>query len=100
MKYQEKHLVNKFNMILDNQGRLMLNDQKIPFPNKPHRSPGFVQKKSPEVFCKKRISENQTLIFQKKFFISFNDSPSKMMKNAFYFIVKALFVLEMFKFLS
>ena len=34
------------------------------------------------------------------FLICFNDSPSKMMKNAFYFILKALFVLKIFKFLS
>ena len=34
----------------------------------------------------------------KKKFIYFNDSPSKMMKNAFYFILKALFVLKMFNF--
>ena len=34
------------------------------------------------------------------FCICFNDSSSKMMKNAFYFILKALFVLKMFKFLS
>ena len=34
----------------------------------------------------------------KKFFkIFFNDSPSKMMKNSFYFILKALFVLKIFK---
>ena len=33
-------------------------------------------------------------------FICFNVSPSKMMKNAFYFILKALFVLKIFKFLS
>ena len=33
------------------------------------------------------------------FFICFNDSPSKMMKNA-HFILKALFVLKIFKFLS
>ena len=33
-------------------------------------------------------------------FIWFNESPLKMMKNAFYFILKALFVLEIFKFLS
>ena len=32
--------------------------------------------------------------------ICFNVSPSKMMKNAFYFILKALFVLKIFKFLS
>ena len=36
-------LVNKFNMILDNQGRLVLNDQKPPSPHiGPHRSRGFV----------------------------------------------------------
>ena len=28
------------------------------------------------------------------------ESPLKMMKNAFYFILKALFVLKLFKFLS
>ena len=47
----KEHLVNKFNMILENQGRLMLNEQKIPLPNKPKRSPGSVQKQPPEVFC-------------------------------------------------
>ena len=36
----------------------------------------------------------------KIFFICFNDSSSKMMKNAFYFILKALFLLKMFRFLS
>ena len=36
----------------------------------------------------------------KKFFVFFNDSPSKMTKNAFYFILKALFVVKIFKFLS
>ena len=34
------------------------------------------------------------------FFICFNGSPSNMMKNAFYFILKALFVLKIFKLLS
>ena len=48
-------LVNKFNMILGNQGRLVLNDQSITSPhNEPQRSPGFVQKQPPEAFCKKR----------------------------------------------
>ena len=32
--------------------------------------------------------------------ISFNDSPSKAMKNAFYFILKALFIFKIFKFVS
>ena len=37
----------------------------------------------------------------KKFlFICVNESPLKMMKNAFYFILKTLFVLKIFKFLS
>ena len=37
----------------------------------------------------------------KKFFlICFNYSPSPMMKNDFYFMLKALFVLKIFKFLS
>ena len=50
-------LVNKFNMILDNQGRLVLNDQKTPSPhNEPQRSRGFVQKQPPEVLCEKRCS--------------------------------------------
>ena len=37
--------------------------------------------------------------FHQIFIFSPNDSPSKTMKNAFYFIQKALFVLEIFKFL-
>ena len=37
---------------------------------------------------------------KKNFFIWFNDNPSEMMKNAFYFILKALFVLMVFKLLS
>ena len=37
---------------------------------------------------------------EKYLFICFNKSPLKMMKNAFYFILKALFVLKIFKFLS
>ena len=37
----------------------------------------------------------------KKFlFICFNEKPLKMMKNAFYFISQALFLLKIFKFLS
>ena len=33
-------------------------------------------------------------------FISFNENISKMMKNVFYFILKPLFVLKIFKFLT
>ena len=39
-------------------------------------------------------------ISKKKIIICFNDSSSKIMKNTFYFILKALFVLKIFKFLS
>ena len=50
-------LVNKFKMILDNQGRFVLDDQSITSPhNEPQRYTGFVQKQPPEVFCKKRCS--------------------------------------------
>ena len=34
------------------------------------------------------------------FIVCINDSPSKMLKNAFYFILKALFVFNIFKSLS
>ena len=37
---------------------------------------------------------------QKNVVICFNDSTSKMIKNALNFILKALFVLKIFKFLS
>ena len=50
-------LVNKFNLILDNQSRLMLNDKKIHLPDKTHKSHWFVQKRPPEVFCKRIFSE-------------------------------------------
>ena len=38
-------------------------------------------------------------IFYQIFIVSPNDSPLKTMKNVFYFIEKALFVLKIFKFL-
>ena len=37
---------------------------------------------------------------KKEDFICLNESPLKAMKNAFYFIIKSLFVLKIFKFLS
>ena len=52
-------LDNKFNMMLDNQGRLVLNDQKTPSQlNEPQISPGFVKEQPPEVFCKKGVLKN------------------------------------------
>ena len=38
-------------------------------------------------------------IFYQIFIFSLNDSPLKTMKNVFYFLSKALFVLEIFRFL-
>ena len=61
----KEHLVNKCNVIFDDQGRLTRNDQKIPLPNEPQRHPGFAQKQSPEVFCKKRCSVKKGVL--KKF---------------------------------
>ena len=43
-------------------------------------------------------TQSRTLTFQKNL-LYFNDSPLKMMKNVFYFILKALVVLKMFKLL-
>ena len=40
------------------------------------------------------------LLLSKNCFIWFNESPLKMMNKAFYFILKALFVLKICKFLS
>ena len=49
-------LVNKFNMILNNHDRLVLNDQSVTSPrNEPQRSPEFVQKQPPDVFFKKKV---------------------------------------------
>ena len=45
-------------------------------------------------------TQSRTLTFQKNCFICFNESLLKVMKNAFYFILKALFAHKIFKFLS
>ena len=39
-------------------------------------------------------------LLNKIIFVCFNESPLKMMENAFYFIIKALSVLKVFKCLS
>ena len=46
------------------------------------------------------IIKIEPLPSKKNCVICFIESPLKMMKNDFYFILKALFVLEIFKFLS
>ena len=55
----------------------------------------FVDKAIPEVTFKVGLSPSKFFII-----ICFNNSPSKIMENAFYFIVKGLFVFKIFKFLS
>ena len=47
------------------------------------------------IFTSTLKSDPHILIF---FLISFNDSPSKIMKNVFYVILKALFVLKYLNF--
>ena len=42
----------------------------------------------------------RTLIFQKSYFICFNDNALKMMKDAFYFVLKAPLVPKIFNFFS
>ena len=50
-------------------------------------------------FTSKKFLKLVSAIFCEIFIFSSNDSPSKVMKNVFYFIEKALFVLKIFKFL-
>ena len=50
------------------------------------------------------LLNHRTTAFQQNsafchFFICFNDSPLELMRNVFYFILKGLFILKMFKFL-
>ena len=44
--------------------------------------------------------KSETHLPKKFLFVCFNESPLELMKNAFYFILKALFVLKIFKVLS
>ena len=50
--------------------------------------------------CDVKVFRSDSHLPKKKGFICFNANPLKMMKNVFYFIIKALFVLKIFKFLS
>ena len=91
----------------------------LQFPPKGHLEPGLVGFEPRTLQCLNSIhhlslspepmiqTRSQQVAFNlkldshlsKKFiFICFNESPLKMMKNAFYFILKALLVLRIFKF--
>ena len=59
---------------------------------------------SKSVLIKFRYSENsmccRTVTFKQNSFLSFSENNLKMMKNGFYFILKAFFVLKIFALLS
>ena len=57
---------------------------------------GFMLKKT---WCPRLPLKACVRYFYQIFIFSPNDSPSKTMKNAFYFIEKALFILKIFIFL-
>ena len=48
----------------------------------------------------KLFSQSQILTFQINCIICLIESPLKVMKNAFYFILRAVFILKIFTFLS
>ena len=56
--------------------------------------------KSEKIFLQHKILKLDSHLPTKTCFICFNESPLKFMKAAFYFILKAFFVLKIFKFLS
>ena len=57
-------------------------------------------KKTLQILATEIYKCNEGLLpFQKKCFICFNESPLKMMKNVVYFILKALWVYKIFRFL-
>ena len=57
----------------------------------------FIQKIMEQFFCTIKVGLSPS---KKLCVICLIESHSKMMKNAFYFILKALFVPKIFKFLS
>ena len=50
--------------------------------------------------CKMFFLKSDSYLAKKYIYICSNESLLKVMKNAFYFVLKALFVLKIFKFLS
>ena len=55
---------------------------------------------SSKIFALMSFLKSDSHLPKKNRFICFNDSPSKIMKNAFYFILKVLFVLKILTFSS
>ena len=95
-----------------------MSGNSINFEDKKIKISDFYKNKNKKIFNIDGIDVNKILVSKKvsygknnsfkvglspsppKVFICFNGSPSKMIKNAFYFVLKALFVLKIFKFLS
>ena len=63
------------------------------------QSPALTRSCQWHVFCQLTGLKSDSHLPKKIFYLLQCDGPSKMMKNA-YFILKALFVLKIFKFLS
>ena len=57
----------------------------------------FISSSASNSFCSLKLD---FYLPKKSYFILFKESPSKIMKNTFYFILKALFVLKVLNFLS
>ena len=73
---------------------------KLSYGSKAQNELGFILLFRKKYFFIQKLSFLVKAGLQKNSFSCFNDSPSKMMKNAFYPILKALFVLNIFKLLS
>ena len=88
IKKTKKRVFKNNKLILcDVAGLLPVNSQK--------RSTFFCNAiKAPSVMLKVGLSPSKKIVL-----ICFIESPLKMMKNAFYFVLKVLFVLEILKFL-
>ena len=64
-----------------------------------NRDPGVVLVKE-ALFIEALMLKSDSHLPKKFLIICFNESLLKMIKNVFYFILKALFVFKIFKFLS
>ena len=67
---------------------------------KQHKKDYMVKRNSREMFISIAYVKVRFSLSKKNCFSHFNKSPLKMIKNAFYFILKALSVLKIFNFLS
>ena len=85
--------------LLISPGSLSQDSHKFLFLSHMKQSKLFTLKKKQILTWSITSLKSDSNLPKKNFFICFNDRPSKIMKNAFYFILKEIFVLEIFKFL-